>query len=84
MTDETTQDVVSTDTNSEQPNVNISVEQILASILKTTGSINVALEDLIANYGSFTIAVNQREDKSVDFSLTPLSEVQQNDTVSEE
>ena len=53
----------------ENQGVNISIEQILASILKTMGDVNVKLEDLIANYGNKSIAVNQQEDKSVTFSL---------------
>ena len=59
--------------------INISVEQILAAILKTTGEVVVQLEDLVANYGKMTIAVNQNEDKSVRFSLVDaaLAQVEQ-------
>jgi hypothetical protein len=74
MTEETTQE-----TTTEAPannGVNISVEQILASILQTVGDVNVKIENLIANYGSKSIAVNQQEDKSVTFSLVDASEAE--------
>jgi hypothetical protein len=67
MTEETTQE--------QNPGFNISVEQILASIINTIGDITVPLEKLVANYGDKTIAVNQNEDKSVVFSLINASEV---------
>ena len=64
--------------NTEQQNsgVNISVEQILAAILKTTGDVTITLENLVANYSTKSIAVNQHEDKSVTFSLVdaPVAE----------
>ena len=70
MTEETT-------TQEKQDNgINISVEQILAAIIKTTGEVTVQLEDLIANYSKMTIAVNQNEDKSVKFSLVDVAEAQ--------
>ena len=61
MTEETNQQ--------ENPGINISVEQILASILNTVGPITVQLEKLIENYGNRSISVNQNEDKSVVFDL---------------
>lgn len=56
-------------------NVQISVEQICAAILKTAGSVEVSLEDLVANYSGKTIAVDQNADtKAVTFMLadTPI------------
>jgi hypothetical protein len=53
----------------ENQNVNISIEQILAAVLQTSGSITVKLEDLVANYSTKQIAVNQNEDQSVTFQL---------------
>lgn len=58
----------------ENNGINISVEQILAAIIHTTGPITVNLEDLVANYGSKTIAVKQNEDKSVNFELVDVAE----------
>lgn len=55
--------------------VNISVEQILASILNKIGEVNISLETLIANYSDKTISVNQLEDKSVTFNLVDLASV---------
>ena len=48
--------------------MNISVEQILAAIIHTVGTVNIKIEDLISNYSDKSIAVNQLEDKSVTFS----------------
>ena len=66
MTEETTQ---VENTQAEGSGVNISLEQILAAILSTVGTVNVPMENLIFNYGNKQIAVNQNEDKSVVFSL---------------
>ena len=63
MTDETTP--VGTD-------IQISVEQILASIL-SLGEQVVPLENLVANYGGKNIAVNQdSETKAVTFTLADI------------
>jgi hypothetical protein len=83
MTDETTQSIVEStiaDAVEAQPQpsnngVNISVEQILAAILSKTGEFNVPLDTLIANYSDKTIAINQMEDKSVNFTLVDISSV---------
>jgi hypothetical protein len=81
MTDETTQSTVEstiTDAVESQPandGVNISVEQILAAILNKVGPTNIALDDLVANYSTKTISVNQLEDRSVTFELVDISEV---------
>jgi len=59
--------------NVEQSNgINITVEQILASVINTVGPVVVPLEKLIENYGNRSISVNQNEDKSVEFSLVDL------------
>lgn len=63
MTNETTP--VGTD-------IQISVEQILASILSLGGQ-TVPLESLVANYGGKNIAVNQdSETKAVTFTLADI------------
>jgi hypothetical protein len=76
MTEETT----TPETTEENNGINISVEQILAGILQTTGAITIKLEDLVANYGQKTIAVNQNEDKSVKFELVDASVAQAEQT----
>jgi len=75
MTDETTTDTVTPDNN-----VQISVEQICAAILKTVGSVEVSLEDLVNNYGGKTIAIDQNPDtKAVTFALADLPQQTQED-----
>jgi len=75
MTDETTTDTVTPDNN-----VQISVEQICAAILKTVGSVEVSLEDLVSNYGGKTIAIDQNPDtKAVTFALADLPQQTQED-----
>ena len=71
-----TEETVQPETQQENQGINISVEQILASILNTVGPITVQLEKLIENYGNRSISVNQNEDKSVVFDLVenPKSE----------
>lgn len=57
---------------SDNPGVQISVEQILASIL-SLGPVSVPLDSLIANYGGKNIAVNQDPDtKVVTFELADV------------
>jgi len=82
MTDETTQSAVESnivDAVEAVPaanDVNISVEQILAAILNKVGKTNIVLEDLVANYSTKTISVNQLEDKSVTFELVDIDSIQ--------
>ena len=64
-------------------NINISIEQILASIVKTVGTVNVKIEDLLANYSNYTIALNQQEDKSVNFTLVEVQDVTNEESVAE-
>ena len=57
---------------SNDPGVQISVEQILAYIL-SLGPVSVPLDNLIANYGGKNIAVNQDPDtKVVTFDLADV------------
>lgn len=78
MSEETTVDTQA----AEGQNVNISIEQILAAILKTIDSSTVKLEDLLADYSNKQIAVNQNEDQSVTFKLAdaPVAENSADDT----
>jgi hypothetical protein len=76
MTEETTQEAVEAD-----GNVQISVEQILASILTTLGSVEVSLENLIKDYSGKNIAVNQDETtKALTFTLADKPEEEQAET----
>jgi hypothetical protein len=72
MADETTE--VTTETQApEGENVQISLEQICASILKTLGSVEVSLQDLISDYSGKSIAVNQNEEtKALTFTLADI------------
>ena len=64
MTEETT------NTEAQDSNVNISIEQICAAILNTVGAVEVPMENLVTNYGTRSIAVNQdSETKAVTFTL---------------
>ena len=68
MTDEITK----VDDKSADQNIQISVEQILASIL-SLGPVSVPLENLVANYGGKSIAVNQDPDtKIVTFEIADI------------
>ena len=68
--------VVADQAAAEENNVNISVEQILAAILKVSGKVNVPFADLVSDYSTYNIAVTQNEDKSVDFELTEVQAVE--------
>jgi hypothetical protein len=64
-------------------NINISIEQILAAVVKTVGQVNVKIEDLLQDYSNFTIALNQEEDKSVNFTLVELQDTPAEEAVAE-
>ena len=75
MTDDTTNTDVTTEVapTPADANVQISVEQICAAILATVGSVEVSLDNLVANYAGKTIAVDQNPDtKAVTFSLADM------------
>jgi hypothetical protein len=56
---------------SQDENVNISIEQICAAIIHTIGSVEVQLENLLKDYSTKSIAVNQDEEtKALTFTLT--------------
>lgn len=70
MADETTTEITTEVTDSPENNVQISIEQICAAIVKTLGSVEVSLEDLLTDYSSKSIAINQDEEtKALTFSL---------------
>lgn len=66
-----------TEQTQQDPGINISVEQILAAIINKLGEITIPVEELVANYSTKVIAVNQNEDKSVVFSLVDAPAVQE-------
>jgi hypothetical protein len=66
-------------------NAHISLEQICASIIKTLGSIEVSLEDLVTDYSNKSIAVNQdQETQAFTFTLTDSKTPFNEETVVEE
>ena len=68
------QDTPTQDTPQPGQGINISLEQVLASALKTLGKTTVSFEDLTSDYSKMTIAVTQNENQSVTFELVPLPE----------
>jgi len=65
------------ETNDNINNFNISIEQIIAAILNKLGSIELSVEELLDNYSSKSIAVDQNPDsKIIRFELaeTPQTE----------
>ncbi len=76
MTEKTT----NVDATPADPGVQISVEQILASIL-SLGGVTVPLEKLVGNYSNKSIAVNQDPDtKDVTFELADAPAPVENST----
>lgn len=58
----------------EEVNVPISPERLLASFLKTLGTIEVSVDDLLDDYSNYQVAVNQERDGFVSFELVGLDE----------
>ena len=84
MTDETTNADTTTDATAStdaatSSNINISIEQICAAIINTVGSVEVPLQNLVTDYSTKSIAVNQDpETKVVTFSLIDSAAIEQN------
>jgi hypothetical protein len=69
MTDETTE--VAVDETPVEDNIQISIEQILASILTTLGTVTVELPVLLTDYSAKNIAITQNDEtKALTFSIT--------------
>jgi len=69
-------DVVEDQTEQQEENkgFQISIEQICAAILSKIGSVELELDQLLADYSKKSIAVNQDpETKSLTFELTDVS-----------
>jgi hypothetical protein len=61
----------------QENNIQISIEQICAAIVNTLGSVEVPLENLIKDYQSQSISVNQDEKtKVLTFSLVDNAEIE--------
>lgn len=68
MTEETT-----TETNTDLNNVNISIEQICASIINKYGKVDLTIAELVADFSSKSIAVNQDpETQIITFELSDV------------
>jgi len=62
---------------SEDNNFEINVEQILASILKQHGTIEVDINNLMADYSEYTVAVNINEDQTkLTFEIVSVNDVE--------
>jgi hypothetical protein len=62
---------------SESPdpmNIPIAPERLLAALLRTTGSIEISVDDLVGDYTNFQISVAQERDGFVIFELTEANE----------
>jgi len=55
-------------------NVPIAPERLLAALLRTTGSIEISVDDLVGDYTNFQISVAQERDGFVIFELTEANE----------
>ena len=58
----------------EPMNVPLMPERLLAAILKTTGSIEIHVEDVVADYSNFQISVAQERDDYVIFELVEATD----------
>lgn len=54
-------------------NVPVSAERLLAAFLSKLGEIEVSVEELIADYSNYQIAVDQERDGYVLFKIVELS-----------
>lgn len=53
----------------EYADVPISAERLLAAFLKTSGKFEVSVEDLLADYSEFQVAVDQSREGFVSFEI---------------
>ena len=57
----------------EDVNIQLSADRLLAAVLKTIGEIELAVEDVIADYTQFEIEVTQERDNFIIFNLVERS-----------
>jgi hypothetical protein len=60
---------------SEENNIDIGIEQILATILFKVGPVKISSEELTKDYSQYAVSVDPSEDNSFEFSLVDLGEV---------
>lgn len=58
----------------EDMNVPISPERLLAATMKVYGKIEIPVDDLLADYSNFQIAVDQERDGYIIFELLRLAD----------
>ena len=61
------------------PQVNISLEQILAAILDATGAVQLSQDALVRDYSQYAIAVNPVDDNNLEISLVGLDQIEGED-----
>ena len=59
---------------SEDNNLNINVEQILAAILAANGKQSVSLDTLMADYSEYSIAVDQEKNGDLSFRIVEATD----------
>ena len=57
----------------EDVNIQLSADRLLAAVLKNIGEIELAVEDVIADYTQFEIEVTQERDNFIIFNLVERS-----------
>ena len=60
----------------ETNNIDVNIEQILAAILKSNGKQIVEINDLVADYSEYSIAVNQEDDGKLSFEIVSVKNVE--------
>lgn len=63
-------------TENKDPQVNISVEQILAAVLHTTGPLELNQQSLVEDYSQFAIAVDPNENGKLEIALVNLNDLE--------
>ena len=57
----------------EDVNIQLSADRLLAAVLKNIGEIELAVEDVVADYTQFEIEVTQERDDFIIFNLVERS-----------
>lgn len=59
---------------SEDNNIDVSIELILAAILSANGKQAIPLDSLMRDYSNYTVAINQEEDGQLSFELVEVTD----------
>ena len=59
---------------SEDNNIDVNIEQILAAILSANGKQEVSLEKLMGDYSQYSVAVNQEENGNFSFEIVEAND----------